>query len=72
MARKNDKLEPKVRISRVCCVCGQIFILPHPSHPRLMCEECQTALCEMIREYKNEQQKAGNAVRTENLPHAQS
>ena len=56
MARKNDKLEPKVRISRVCCVC------PHPSHPRLMCEECQTALCEMIRKYKNEQQEAGNAI----------
>ena len=67
MARKNDKFEPKVRISRVCCVCGQIFILPHPNHPRLMCEECQTALCEMIRKYKNEQQEAGNAVREENM-----
>ena len=67
MARKKDLLEPMVRISRACCVCGQIFILPHPSHPRLMCEECQTALCEMIRKYKNEQQEAGNAVREENM-----
>ena len=59
---RNDKLEPKVRISRACCVCGQIFILSHPNAPRLMCDECQTALCEMIRKYKDEQQEAGNTI----------
>lgn len=62
MARKNDKLEPKVKISRACYVCGQTFILPHPNHPRMMCEECQTALGEMIRKYKNEQQEVRNKV----------
>lgn len=62
MARKKDDLEPKVRISRVCIVCGQVFCLSHPADPRLLCEECQTALCEMIREHKNEQQKDRNGV----------
>ena len=62
MARKKDLLEPKVKISRVCCVCGQIFILPHPNHPRLMCEECQSALGEMIRRYKSEQQEVRDNV----------
>lgn len=55
--RKDDKLEPKVTISRVCCVCGQIFILSHPNAPRLMCDECQATLCDMIRKYKNEVSK---------------
>lgn len=59
---KNEKLEPAVRIGRTCMVCGEIFVLTHPNDPRMFCEDCQTALCEMIRKYKNEQQEAGNKV----------
>lgn len=65
MARKstkNDRLEPAVRIGRSCCVCGETFALSHPNDPRLMCEDCQTALCEMIRKYKNEQQEIRNGI----------
>ena len=62
MARKNDKIEPKVRISRVCHVCGKVFALSHPNDPRLMCEECQSALGEMIRRYKSEQQEVRDNV----------
>lgn len=65
--RKDDKLEPKVTISRVCHVCGQRFTLSHPNDPRLMCKSCQTALGEMIRKYKNEQQEARDTVRKENM-----
>lgn len=60
--RKDDRLEPKVRISRVCYVCGKTFILSHPNSPNLMCEECKATLAEMIRKYKNEQQNAGHIL----------
>lgn len=52
MAKKLD--EPKVRISRKCFVCGENFILSHPSAPNRMCEKCEKILAEMIKERRGE------------------
>ena len=67
MAKKTVQLEPTVKIGRRCIVCGQTFVLSHPSDSRQLCEDCQMSLCEMIRKYKNEQQETGNTVRAENM-----
>lgn len=60
MRRKVDRLEPAVRISRKCFACGASFTLSHPNSPRLLCDDCQKVLGEMIMKRKDEQQKAGN------------
>lgn len=63
MAKTSKYIEPAVKIGRTCIVCGQIFVLSHPKAPNMLCEDCQNALCEMIRKYKNEQQETGNTIR---------
>lgn len=71
MVTKNHRIEPAVQISRKCFACGESFTLSHPNSPRLLCEKCETALGDMIMEYRNEQQEIRNTVRAEDMSHAQ-
>lgn len=50
---KKDKLEPMVKISRKCFSCGNLFILPHPSAPDQLCDECKKSLSEIIMSYRS-------------------
>ena len=65
---KADKMEPAVRISRVCFACKSSFVLSHPNSPKMLCDECQETLGKMIMERRaDEQQETGNSVREQDV-----
>lgn len=65
---KADRIEPAVRISRVCFACKSNFVLSHPNSPKMLCDECQEILGKMIMERRaDEQQEAGNGVREQDV-----
>lgn len=51
--------DPRVHLGRKCIVCDEVFILPHPSSPQMMCENCRETLKEIVLERRKERVNHG-------------